>query len=117
MSAAVHSKIVCCCLNSTRTLSGADLALQVIDALAAAEYGRQPCGHTPLFFEGWAPPLPQLDGASVLVLHLDRGLVFVLDFGFCLSGVSCFELLLYSTPSSFSPIWFLGFGFLRLYGP
>ena len=45
LSAAVNSKIVCsskqwCCLNSTRTLSGANLALQDTDALAAAEYGR-----------------------------------------------------------------------------
>ena len=32
------------------------------------------CGHTPLFFQGWASPLPQLDGASVLVPHLDRWL-------------------------------------------
>ena len=30
----------------------------------------EPCGNTPLFFHGRAPPLPQLDGASVLVLHL-----------------------------------------------
>ena len=45
LGAAVHSKTVrCskywCCLNSTRTSSGADLALQDTGALAAAEYGR-----------------------------------------------------------------------------
>ena len=56
LSAAVHSKIVCCSmqrcsLNSTRTLSGADLALQDTGALAAAEYGRLAVWeHSPLFF-------------------------------------------------------------------
>ena len=29
-------------------------------------------GKLPSFFHGWAPALPQLDGALVLVLHLDR---------------------------------------------
>ena len=55
-----------------RTLSGADLALQDTGALAAAEYGRPAVWeHSPLS-QGWAPSLPQLDGASVLVLHLER---------------------------------------------
>ena len=53
-------------------MSSADLALQDTGALAAAEYGRQAVlAHSPIF-QGWAPPLPQLDGASVLVLYLDR---------------------------------------------
>ena len=33
LSAAVHSKLVCCCLNSIRTLSSADLTLQDTGAL------------------------------------------------------------------------------------
>ena len=55
LSTAVHSKIVFCskkwcCLNSTRTLSGADLARQDIGALAAAEYGGLAVWeHSPLF--------------------------------------------------------------------
>ena len=57
---------------ATRTLSGADLALQDTGALVAAEYGRLAVWeHFPLF-QGWAPPLSQLDGAPVLALHLDR---------------------------------------------
>ena len=79
LSAAVNSKIVCCskqwcCLNSTRTLPGADLALQDTGALAAAaaQYGRLGVlKHSPLF-QGWTPPLSLLDGALVLVLHLER---------------------------------------------
>ena len=55
-----------------RTLSGADLALQDTGALAAAEYGRLAVWEHSLFFQGWAPPLSQLDCASVLELHLDR---------------------------------------------
>ena len=42
----------------------------------------QPCGQIYLFFQSWAPPLPQLDVASVRVLHLDRWLVSVFDFSF-----------------------------------
>ena len=42
--------MVLCCFNSTRTLSGADLALQDTGALAAAEYGRLAVWeHSPLF--------------------------------------------------------------------
>ena len=35
----------------------------------------QLCGHTPLIFQGWASPLRQLDGASVLATQLDRCLI------------------------------------------
>ena len=69
-----------------RTLSSADLALHDTGAIAAAEYGRLAVwAH--LFFQRWASPLPQLDGASVLVLHLDCRLVFVFDFCRCLLRV------------------------------
>ena len=57
-------------------------------ALAATGYGRL-AKDAPLFFQGWVPPLLQLDGASVLVLHLDRWLVLVFDFSVCLWHVSC----------------------------
>ena len=30
------------------------------------------CGHTQLIIKGWALPLPQLDGASMLAPLLDR---------------------------------------------
>ena len=48
------------------TLSSADLALQDTGAVSAAEWSTSPCGHTPSLFQVWAPPLPQLDGASIL---------------------------------------------------
>ena len=79
-------KIVCCsrwlCLNSTRTFSRADLALQDTGALAAAEHGRLGVWNTPLYFKGWAPPLPQLDSASVLIFYLNCCLVFALIAAF-----------------------------------
>ena len=56
-----------------------------------------PCGHTPLVFQGWAPPLPHLDGASVLVLHstVDSFSFLILAF--------VMRILLLCTPFSFSP--------------
>ena len=60
-------------LNSTRTLSGADLALQDTGALAAAEYGRLAVWeHSPLFSGLGAASIAAGRCASVLVLHLDR---------------------------------------------
>ena len=55
-----------CCLTSTRTcLSVAQISRFMIPApLQQQSMVGQPCGHIPLFFQGWAPPLPQLDGAS-----------------------------------------------------
>ena len=64
--------------------------------------------------------MPQLDAAaSLLVLHLDSYIVFVIDESFFLSRVSCV-----CTPSLFRPkaltfvswfwILFLGLAFLRL---
>ena len=48
-------------------LSSADLELQRIGAIGEAEYGRLAvCASTPLICHGRAPPLPPLDGASVL---------------------------------------------------
>ena len=58
-------------MNSTSTLSSADLALQDTGALAAAEYDRLAMWAHSLLFSGLGA-LPQLDGASVLVLRLDR---------------------------------------------
>ena len=82
---AVPRRIECCCTLKNRLLQQVmvlfeqhpyfvrRIALQDTGALAAAEYGRLAVWeHSPLF-QGWAPHLSQLDGASaVLVLHLDR---------------------------------------------
>ena len=60
-------------------IRSADLALHDTGAIAPAEYGGLAVwAHYPVF-QRWASPVPQLDGASVLVLHLDRRLVFVFN--------------------------------------
>ena len=70
-------------MNSNRTLSSEDLPLQDTGALAAAEYGRLAVWAHALLFSGLGSLPPQLDGAPVLVLHLDHWILFVLDFSFC----------------------------------
>ena len=97
LSAAIHSKIVCCskqwcCLNSTRVLCPAQiLRLRTPAPLQQQSMVGSPCGNTPLFFQGWAAPLSQLNGASVLVLHLDRwGSISTVDsFSFLILAFVC----------------------------
>ena len=106
LSAAVNSKIVCsskqwCCLNSTRTLYGGDIALQDTGTLAAAEYGRLALWeHSPLFSGLSAASIAagRCISAGAPSRPLYARSVFVFDFSVCLSRVSCV-----CTPSSFSP--------------
>ena len=72
--------------------------------------------HSPLF-QGWGPPPPQLNGASVLALHLNHCcLVFVLYFSFRLSRVSCVWTPKRAKSVCFSSS-FIVFVFPRLDGP
>ena len=85
----VTHRIECCCTFKTRLLLFEQHPHFVQRRSHASGY-RRPCSsrvrvwsaiiavwaHSPLF-QGWPPPLLQLDGASVLVLHLDRRLVFI----------------------------------------
>ena len=78
-----------CCLNSTRPLSGADLALQDTGALAAADYGRLAVReHSPLFSGRGAASIAagRCSGAGARSRPLIR---FVFVFSFRLSRVSC----------------------------
>ena len=58
--------------DSTRTLSGADLALQDTGALAAAEYGRLAVWEHSFFSGLGAASIAAGRCTTVLVLHLDR---------------------------------------------
>ena len=101
LSVAVQSKILCSAVGSDYAVWTAPVLIK--RGSRASEYrchcssrvwsanriGRDsfffragPCGQTQIFFQGWAPPLPLLDGASVLVLHLDRWLIIFLGFVF-----------------------------------
>ena len=71
-------------------LSGANPALPNTGAIAAAEYNG-----LPVLGLGPCRYLRQLDGGSVMVLHLDRWLVLAFKFR------SCFHA--YRRPSSFFP--------------
>lgn len=101
-----------------------DLALQNTSAIAAAEYGPLTAwAHFPIFSR-WAPPLPQVYGASVLLIMLHNPwLPFVFD--------SAVAFVFHADPAfvhsiRFSPqknakniclFVFLALVFPRLYGP
>ena len=60
-------------LNSTRAFYPAQISgVRTSAPLQQQSMVGQPCGHTPSLFQVWEPPLPQVDGVSVSVLHLDR---------------------------------------------
>ena len=93
---AVCHRIECCCYIQESSVVTGDNVVCTSPVLCREQISRfripAPCSSrvrwasrvgTLPFFQGWASPLPQLDGASLLGLHLGRRLVFVYDFIFC----------------------------------
>ena len=88
---AVPRRIECCCSCKNHLLKQVMVLFErhpyFVRRSSRASGYRRPCssrvwsasrvGTLPSFFQGWAPPLSQLDGASVLVLHLDRLIRFL----------------------------------------